>query len=312
MTFRTSLVYGSVAALTAIIALIGIVTPELLSKFETILLISVVLILGIPHGAVDHLIFLHVSVKTFGRTTAMRFFSMYLIVVLAYALLWAFFPLLSLLSFMLISAYHFGQSNYEYAELESQPIWRNLLYLLWGSFVLLVPIVWHYDQAAPIINGILNREFIDVATVMGLRLLLAGSLFSLSIFAAVTLLITDSISMQDFFREVFSLIVLTALFIFTPLLVGFACYFGLWHSMSSVLDQVNVLNESDSSFNLKRFYQKSLPLTIVSLIGILLIFYISQHLIPSLPLLSVFFVILATITLPHMVLVDRMYLHQSN
>lgn len=312
MTFRTSNVYGSVAALTTVIAILGIFKPDLLNSIETALLITVVLILGIPHGAVDHLIFLHVSGKTFDRATALRFFSVYLIVVLAYALLWTFFPLLSLLSFILISVYHFGQSNYEYAELQNNPVWRNLLYLLWGSFVLLLPIIWHYDQAAPIINGILNRELIDVAAVMDLRLLLAGSLFSLSIFAAVILLITDAISMQDFFRELFSLIVLALLFISTPLLVGFACYFGLWHSMSSVLDQVNVLSESDNTFSIKRFYRKSLPLTLVSLIGILLIFYISQHLVPSLPLLSVFFVILATITLPHMVLVDRMYLHQSS
>ena len=312
MTFRTSLVYGAVAALTTTIAILGILNPELMSSIETVLLISVVLILGIPHGAVDHLIFLLVSGKTFNKATALRFFSIYLIAVLAYALLWTFFPLISLISFMLISVYHFGQSNYEYAELQNHPVWRNLLYLLWGSFVLLLPIIWHYDQAAPIINGILNRELFDIEWVMSLRLPFVGALFSIVLFSAVALMITDSISMQDFVREVFSLIVLATLFICTPLLVGFACYFGLWHSLSSVLDQVNVLSESDNTFNLKRFYRKSMPLTIVSLIGMLLIFYVGQQLIPSLPILSIFFVILATITLPHMVLVDRMYVHQSS
>ncbi|MEL6824056.1 MAG: hypothetical protein AAFP70_20050, partial [Calditrichota bacterium] len=74
MTFRTSLVYGSVAALTTTIAILGILNPELMSSIETVLLISVVLILGIPHGAVDHLIFLHVSGKTFNKATALRFF----------------------------------------------------------------------------------------------------------------------------------------------------------------------------------------------------------------------------------------------
>jgi Brp/Blh family beta-carotene 15,15'-monooxygenase len=83
-------------------------------------------VLGIPHGAGDHLV-----VKKWREAHGMpfsilRFMGMYLGVMVLYALLWYFLPALSFILFILISVFHFGDLE----EKESgDDNFRSLLYI---------------------------------------------------------------------------------------------------------------------------------------------------------------------------------------
>ena len=71
------------------------------------LLIFSMILFGVPHGALD----LYIEGKTMqssdikGNTVLVK----YLLNILAYAMLWYFFPLVALIVFIIITAYHFGR-----------------------------------------------------------------------------------------------------------------------------------------------------------------------------------------------------------
>ena len=72
---------------------------------------SVLLLFGIPHGALDHLI--NQKIQESGKTkfSHWRFHLKYMATIAAYILLWNFFPMTSFVLFLLISAFHFGETD---------------------------------------------------------------------------------------------------------------------------------------------------------------------------------------------------------
>ncbi len=101
------------------------------------------LVLGIPHGAADHLIFRARHPERQWRGQRWKFLGFYSLLVVLYGVLWHAFPAVAFLVFLGVSVYHFGQS-YGEGGMASQ--------LAWGSFVLLFPVMLHYPEAAPIIE----------------------------------------------------------------------------------------------------------------------------------------------------------------
>ena len=71
------------------------------------LLIFSMILFGVPHGALD----LYIEGKTMqsGDIKGNIVLLKYILNVLGYALLWYFFPLISLIVFIIITAYHFGE-----------------------------------------------------------------------------------------------------------------------------------------------------------------------------------------------------------
>jgi Brp/Blh family beta-carotene 15,15'-monooxygenase len=114
---------------------------------------------------------------------------------------------------------------------------------------------------------------------------------------------------KDLFREYLNLLVLSILFYTTPLIISFGVYFGLWHSLGSTFDQIQFLKQKNSKFNIIDFSLKSIPLSIVSFIFFLIITlkltnFSTQDLSSK---TASFFIFLATITLPHTIMRDKLY-----
>ena len=111
-----------VLGLSAVLGTLGV---------DVMLVVSLVLIgvLGIPHGAADHLIFNKLFPKQ--KHNQARFYALYLSGILVYSLLWFLGPLLALGLFILISAYHFGESNWQYYNWRSE-FSKRFVYFNWG------------------------------------------------------------------------------------------------------------------------------------------------------------------------------------
>lgn len=75
--------------------------------FEWVLFASILLTIGIPHGALDHLL-LNPKISNKGLV---KFILKYLAIIVVYLVVWIFLPVPALLVFLLMSAYHFGQSH---------------------------------------------------------------------------------------------------------------------------------------------------------------------------------------------------------
>lgn len=101
---------------------------------------------GIPHGALDHLI----ESGRFEMRKAPFFILKYLLLTAFMALFWYCFPQFSLLFFLIFSAWHFGQAdgrNWHFGTLFSA---------LWGFFVLYYLLSTHEEEANQIMLNLAN------------------------------------------------------------------------------------------------------------------------------------------------------------
>jgi len=106
--------------------------------------------------------------------------------------------------------------------------------------------------------------------------------------------------------ELLNLVLLGLMFAFTPVLLGFAIYFVGWHSLTSVLDQVKFFRRQNGRYTWKDYMKNALPLTLVSVIG--LAGMGGVQLAMGIPLnIGLLFVFISIVTLPHMILIDRLY-----
>ncbi len=266
---------------------------------------ALIILLGIPHGATDHLIFQQIIRKHHieGRGRQLLFFVAYLSLIGIYALLWWLMPVIALSLFLLLSVYHFGQSNWAY--LEDLP--RGIaigLYLIWGLFVLAAPILWHYDAAGPIIASITGET--PLALSGTLRYACVGGLFAMNGAAVLGLRFTGRLSGRQSGDELINLFLLAGLFWTTPLLVGFTVYFVGWHSATSIMDQVRFFRKADANYTLRDYAKSTLPLTVLSVAGLAALYGIALWL--GMPLtIGLLFIFIAVITLPHMILIEMLY-----
>ncbi|MGI8502266.1 MAG: Brp/Blh family beta-carotene 15,15'-dioxygenase [Hassallia sp.] len=110
-----------------------------------------------------------------------------------------------------------------------------------------------------------------------------------------------------------SRIILGLLFYITPLIISFGVYFGLWHSLGSTFDQLEYLKKVNSKVSLISYYLKSIPLSIISIMFLIIIALflnnfnvqeLQKHLNTT---MASFFIFIASITLPHTIIRDKLY-----
>lgn len=106
------------------------------------------LTLGISHGAIDHLL---VNPTIRGKELLL-FIGKYLGIMGTYLLVWVLFPLVGLLLFISMSAYHFGQSHY-LNEVQDKKF--QFSYFLTGLFFLLLILWADFEQTSAIVGSVL-------------------------------------------------------------------------------------------------------------------------------------------------------------
>lgn len=299
MTARYPILYRSIQLIALLLVLVGAFFPGKISNIELLLALPLILLIGIPHGATDHLIFKDLTKPFLGTRRMNRFFVNYVLMMGLYGVVWLIFPMLALALFLLLSAYHFGQSNWNYVAFKSF-FWQQLNFFSWGIFVLAMPILIHIEESAPIIYEITGVTLPAIS--YGVTWWICGSLFLLNIGLIIYSWLDQRIDNKAFRDELINLCTLSLLFVFTPLLVGFAIYFALWHSLSSVMDQIAFFRQKKARFNLVNYLQKSLPMSVLAISSIVAVFFFFQEI-----QLGWMFIFISMVTLPHMVLIDRLY-----
>lgn len=303
MATKYPFLYRGIQAIAISFALAGYMIPDILLRWESVLAISLIALIGIPHGATDHLIFRNLVSPFLGTRRMIYFYCYYLLLIGLYALLWWVLPIFSLLVFLVLSAYHFGQSNWNYIPFSSKII-SGIYYLCWGAFVITVPILVNYESTVPIISGIIRQA--PPSLSFSFCMTVVCSLLFLNLVMSFILWADKKISVRQFFEESLSLIVLTVVFFYTPVLLGFALYFVCWHSMSSVMDQIQFFKERKRRYSLKKYLRDTLPFTVLALSSLGLMLWIQNEFLGSMQV-GLLFIFISIVTLPHMILIDRLY-----
>ncbi|WKN43793.1 Brp/Blh family beta-carotene 15,15'-dioxygenase [Tunicatimonas pelagia] len=296
--------YRYVALSTAFIALLGLAAPQFLQEVEVILFVLIIFVIGIPHGATDHLLDRYSKGKKFSYRA---FLLIYIMLGAMYAVLWYFLPLLSLLIFITISTYHFGQSQLLYLRM-SQHHWLKIAgYMLWGSYTLCCIILLNWNESWQILDEIFPGLFAPLLSYIKLTPYLLGFLLVANISLFTLLFVRQRMSRREFMGELFNLALIIGLAYYTPLLVGFAIYFGLWHSLVSVRIEIKKVRVQRPYFSVRSFAKTAIPLSVSTLIIFAFVFLFNQQwgLLQSPYLL--FFILISILTLPHVFFVQEFY-----
>ncbi|MBS1556694.1 MAG: Brp/Blh family beta-carotene 15,15'-dioxygenase [Bacteroidetes bacterium] len=251
-------------------------------------------IVGIPHGSNDYLY--RDDPSAFGM---LKFLAVYLGVIGLYILLWWFAPILAFVLFFLMSFHHFGQSNFENESLRYLPSW------LWGIWLIIVPVIFHWQEAFTIFNQMLSihknltinssDHYKDFNHLRIISLIFLGSIYLVSLFL---------FERKNILYYTIQFVVVTLWYWLTPLLTGFIIVFCLWHSLQSVRHQT-IFFQQNFGGDMFQFLKKMLPFSAIALVAFGLYVYMRGFQI------SEAFILLSLITLPHVLVMHRLY-HQPN
>jgi|GEM_PF-177364 len=259
-----------------------------------------IILLGIPHGANDHILYKSLSSNK-QQSYIISFLAKYLVLMGIFVGIWYYLPSLGLLAFLITSIYHFGEA--EWHELSTKLIFTHLFYLVWGSFVLITPLLLNFGETAPILKSLLGYE---VSIFAQWQWAIPLGLFVVSIVAITYAYIRNLINLKRWITELFSASILLFIFWWSNLLVGFAIYFVFWHSIPSIQDQVSFFKQSQPSYSLKKYLQEIIPFTLLAFAGIGLFTFGTSAKALSSDWIAHFFIMISIVTLPHSLLMHQL------
>jgi Brp/Blh family beta-carotene 15,15'-monooxygenase len=272
-------------------------------SIETQLLICTpfILILGIPHGAIDNTLYLRNN--TISNTA---FISSYLVLIAANIAIWIFLPALAYLIFLLLSAYHFGQSQFSH-HFSKTSIAEQALFLFWGGSLLTGFVYFNHAEISSIINN--NIEFSVFRNIHGLdlTLYLLVALSTLTLFLLGVLFVRKLIKLEAILMEILVLLLVMASFYLMQLLIGFSLYFIILHSFKVLREEYNFLKKEEITSSLFDFTKLIAPFTILSIFGILFLYGLIYFDFLGLSYGYGLLVIISSITLPHVFVMNRFY-----
>ncbi|PSL07081.1 Brp/Blh family beta-carotene 15,15'-dioxygenase [Cecembia rubra] len=249
--------------------------------FEWILFGTIILTIGIPHGALDYLI-LNPRIS---NKELITFIFKYLAIIFAYMIVWVFFPILALVAFLLMSAFHFGQSHFIGKKIT---IWKNLTYLSIGTYYISVILWGGFEQTSIILHNLMQLESY---AVLAWPIILCS--FSLSL-----ILIVKNLPLR-WHIYVIEMLALGILLYQLPLLTSFVIYFGFWHALPSMKEEYQSLKIYLGKNHFKNFVIKMIPFSAVSLVGMMIILAVFYPESKPEELTLLFFILVSLISAPH-------------
>jgi Brp/Blh family beta-carotene 15,15'-monooxygenase len=265
----------------------------------------IALAVGIPHGALDHLV-------TLPRASVVRMtFFIAIYVAIAVVAVWAILEwnVIGFVGVVIMSALHFGIGDAAFISerdralgISVSPRISQVLYALSaGSLPVVVPLT--YDQSTRALAAV-NEDLVSWHGGWNEELLVAVTV--LTGVALIALAITKR------WRDLVDLIVLAALAFLTPPLVAFAAYFGLWHAMRHTARLTLNLKSSQSSIasnEAGRAFRQAVIPGIPALIGTFVIALLIGIQTPgklSDEFLWLSLVVVWALTVPHMMVTARL------
>jgi len=274
--------------------------------FETQLQITLgmIFLLGIPHGAIDHVL---LSKKRQTLSEQIRFYSFYLGLIGLYVITWILLPYFSLVVFFLISFYHFGQSQFSELKVSEGDWSKKLLYVFWGASIISGLFYHHYDR---LIQFFLETSHFDKTAIVITPVSLAyffGVSTIISVFLMAYLILIRVRSFAKFLSEIGVFLLLHLAFFTIPPLLAFALYFAIWHSLKVLYEEYRFLDRKRQKFNVSKFVKELLPFSLISVVGVLILLFAFSYFEFTISPFFLTIIFLSVLTLPHSVVMDNWY-----
>jgi len=293
-------------------------------SYQFVPLIVSVAVLGLPHGAVDHLTPARARNRQAGVRDMVTVGLLYAALGGLYAAVWALVPAAAFLVFILLTWLHWGQGEVhalgaiaavDHLETSAQ---RGLTALARGTLPMLVPLVafpGEYRFVAETLVGLFGGSLgplTAVFTVTG-RLVVAG-LVGVLLVTTLALGYARADSVRGWALDAGEVGLLVGFFGAVEPILAVGLYFNCWHALRHVgrllaLDPTAraKLAAGRPTGAFTRFTRDATPLTLVSL----LLLGGLAALLPTSPagladLVGLYLVLIAALTLPHVVVVSHL------
>jgi Brp/Blh family beta-carotene 15,15'-monooxygenase len=276
-------------ALIILYAIVSLYSNTIAQYYSYSIVLAGLFVVGIPHGAVDHLLIAN------KKNILVAFILKYLLIILAYFILWLSYPMVALVIFIAYSAFHFGESELEELGIKNTSVKIYGKAFLMGLSILMFIICMHFNESIQLLSKISGLD-----SLLSLKEISPDQLYIIPSLAFLYILF------QAVFQKHYSLLAVLMLLIigiFVPLLLSFALYFICQHSY-------NAWKHVQKQLDIPHFalYKKTIPYTIGALFIFLIILVFVNINSSYLQLMSTnFFIFLACISLPHFLLMHVFY-----
>jgi len=293
-------------------------------------LLVTVAALGLPHGAADHHSLARALDADLTPWFLVRFCGGYLALAALYTVVWFLAPAVAFVAFIALTWFHWGQGDlYPLAALAEgrhlrQPLARALTVVVRGGLPMLVPLLFFPERYEAVARTVVSL-FDPGRSAWLAPLFTADVRLAVGVgFAAVTVLtLSLGLSAGGFRRawlvDAGETLLLWGFFAVVPPVLAIGVYFALWHSLRHVtrlveLDGVALaaLDRGAVARTASRFTRDALPGTV----GALLLFGGLALAVPTAvadpaEIGGLYLVLLAVLTLPHVVVVSWLDVRQG-
>lgn len=287
-------------AVTAAVQLLG--APE----FSVLVYVTAILVavLGVPHGGLDHWTGRRLLVSRFHDSWWLMFFPGYVAVGVSVAMSWFAFPVVTVIGFFLLSAWHFGREDQHRIAREtgcqrSSATLAHLSAVALGGLVIWIPALVRPDEMSQLLRLIVPRtDSGEAEQIVLLTRWIAIVLCPWACGICLQRLIRSSGDMNAWVPIATATIAASA-----PILVSFTAYFCLWHSILG-LSRL----QSQEGLAAPRFLLSIAPLSALAVVGVIGAGWFFRNMIGSSSIgtmpasLQTLFIGLSAIAVPHLLL----------
>ena len=261
---------------------------------EDFLAYILVISIGIIHGANDLLI---LSTKDKKDKRFIKNLIIYVSIIFFCVFIYFVSSFFAIVLFVLLSSFHFGEEHLG-SKIKVNSIFNSIYFLAYGLFIfslLFYQSLFDVDKIMIELTGTsFSKLQVEITLITAAILLFLGSLY---------VIVIKKNDWMLFFKEFFYLVLLFLVFSTSSLILGFAIYFIFWHSIPSIIHQIEFISGDLNKKNILFYIKKALIYWVISIIGLLVLYQI----VPQIDLFAtVVFVILFAVTAPHTWVMHKM------
>ena len=246
---------------------------------------------GLAHGSLDIQIAQRAKIITNNKELTV-FLCLYIFLALIFFLFWQRYPEFSFAIFLLLSIYHFGESD------STLTLKKNLNFFeifTRGSLIIGIPIIIYFNDVSTIFKYLnISKNFSEIIYFLSIIMI------SISIFLIFMLLkmVANFKNIKNSF--LFEICLIIFCFVYFEPLIAFSIYFCFLHSIRHLLREREYFR-----ITFAELFYKTIPITLITLIFLISIFIFVDFNTIDYKYLSLTFISLSCLTVPHMILVNR-------
>lgn len=252
--------------------------------------------LGIPHGALDLSLGKKLLEPKFGSRWRIVFVLVYILCVGFIVVCWVQSPLPSFIFFIAISVFHFG-----FSDRLNRNGWIGTLEGFGRGFLpITLPAYFYPHLFQELVESSLSDQQVLILIKI-IRLFFYPDL----IFVIVVILYGVLQRDQSHLMNSLELMSLLVLFLTLKPFAAFLIYFCFLHSFRHILQVLKGMNRLFNWDSFKWLIVQALPATVFTLLALAICYLTLEHEAIDVPtMLNLFFISLAALTFPHMILVE--------